>query len=100
MLAWAERIEEVRVLVERARGFLELARLSLERGLVDLAVFNAEQAAQLRLKATLLRLQGSYPRVHSLRYLLSSVSRILDDMGLSELSERVRGFVREGESLS
>lgn len=53
----------------------------------DLAAFNAEQAAQLYLKATLLELIGDYPRTHSLIALLSELKRVNKDL--------IIGFVKE-----
>jgi HEPN domain-containing protein len=50
---------EVELLKKRAASFLELAGYSLQRGFHDVAAFNAEQAAQLYLKATLLELIGA-----------------------------------------
>jgi len=66
----------VGLLKRRASFFLELARYSLERGFYDMAAFNAEQAAQLYLKATLLELVGDFPRTHSILYLLVELKRV------------------------
>ncbi|NHW44340.1 MAG: HEPN domain-containing protein [Candidatus Verstraetearchaeota archaeon] len=54
------------LLEKRAASFLELTGFSLQRGFHDVATFNAEQAAQLYLKATLLELIGDFPRTHSI----------------------------------
>lgn len=67
---------EVELLKRRASLFLELARYSLERGFYDMAAFNAEQAAQLYLKATLLELIGDFPRTHSILLLLGELKRV------------------------
>lgn len=64
------------LLKRRASLFLELARYSLERGFYDMAAFNAEQAAQLHLKATLLELIGDFPRTHSILLLLGELKRV------------------------
>ena len=61
---------EVKLLKRRATSFLELARYSLQRNLYDVAVFNAERAAQLYLKVTLLELVGDFPRTYSITFLL------------------------------
>ena len=62
--------EEYRLIVRRAQWFLEEAREALRAGRYDVACFLAEQAAQLRVKAALLRLVGEAPRGHQLRTLL------------------------------
>jgi len=67
---------EVELLKRRASLFLELARYSLERGFYDMTAFNAEQAAQLYLKATLLELIGDFPRTHSILLLLGELKRV------------------------
>jgi len=71
----------------RAKNFIFNARHLIEEGIYDLAAFNAEQAAQLYLKATLLELIGDYPRTHSLITLLSELRRVNEGL--------VTGFVRE-----
>ena len=47
--------ERVNLLKDRARVFLELAEELRGRGRLDLAMFNVDQAFQLRVKATMLR---------------------------------------------
>jgi len=69
-------LSEIELLKRRASLFLELARYSLERGFYDMAAFNAEQAAQLYLKATLLELIGDFPRTHSILLLLGELKRV------------------------
>jgi len=51
-----------------------------------MAAFNAEQAAQLYLKATLLELVGDFPRTHSILYLLGELKHISE--------EKVEDFIR------
>jgi HEPN domain-containing protein len=80
---------EVELLKKRAASFLELARYSLQRGLYDVAAFNAEQAAQLYLKATLLELVGDFPRTHSIIFLLNELKRVG--------GKKVEDFVRENK---
>jgi HEPN domain-containing protein len=80
---------EVELLKKRATSFLELARYSLQRGLYDVAAFNAEQAAQLYLKATLLELVGDFPRTHSIIFLLNELKRVS--------GKKVEDFVRENK---
>jgi HEPN domain-containing protein len=61
----------------------------LQRGLYDVAAFNAEQAAQLYLKATLLELVGDFPRTHSIIFLLNELKRVS--------SKEVEDFVKENK---
>lgn len=82
-------ISEVELLKRRASSFLELARYSLGRDMYDMAAFNAEQAAQLYLKATLLELVGDFPRTHSILYLLGELKRISE--------ARVEDFIRRNK---
>jgi len=86
-------------LVRRARVFLSVAQELLERSEYDLAVFNAEQAVQLRLKALLYRLWGIIPRSHSIRWLLGLLRDSLLRAGLGEAAEKVDEFVRSNRSL-
>lgn len=83
-------VDEYRVMLRRARWFLEEAVDALGKGRYDLACFLAEQAVQLRVKAALYRLAGDYPRIHQLRMLLGELSRVAG----GECEERVREFIR------
>ncbi len=89
------RIDEYRVMLSRSRWFLELALEAHRRQQYDAAVFLAEQAVQLRVKAALLRLAGYYPRTHSVRLLLGELARLVG----RELRRRIEEFVRENRSL-
>lgn len=60
----------------RARSFLARALESFNAGDYDLAVFLAEQAVQLHLKAMLLEKVGDYPKVHSIMALASILGRL------------------------
>ena len=86
-------------MVRRARVFLSVAQELLERNEYDLAVFNAEQAVQLRLKALLYRLWGIIPRSYSIRWLLGLLRDSLLRAGLGEAAEKVDEFVRSNRSL-
>jgi len=79
--------EEIDLMRRRARSFASNAKHLIKEGVYDLAAFNAEQAAQLYLKATLLELIGDYPRTHSLITLLSELRRVDEDV--------ITRFVRE-----
>jgi len=88
-------IDYVNTLRERGRLFYMYAREALERGHYDLALFYAEQAAQLRAKALILRVAGFVPRSHSVRELLGLLSKFLDALGRGDLSEAVRRVAAE-----
>ena len=69
---------------------MEEARDAYAKQRYDLAVFLAEQALQLYLKAQLLRVLGDYPRTHSVRQLLVMLSKALE----GDAEEEVREFIR------
>ncbi|MCE4613473.1 MAG: HEPN domain-containing protein [Desulfurococcales archaeon] len=54
----------------RARHFLRASEFDVSEGRYDIALFHLEQAAQLAIKAYLLRELGDFPRIHSLRDLV------------------------------
>ncbi len=83
------------LLRKRAKAMLEGAKWRYERGEYDLACFEAEQAAQLGLKALLHELLGRAPRTHSLTELLGVLRNLLVEAELDELVERVSNFVME-----
>jgi len=87
--------ERVELLKSRAKKFLELGFELLNRGVLDLAAFNIQQSCQLRSKATLLRLIGESPRVHSVRELLGMLSARLEEIGFREVSDTVKRFVKK-----
>ncbi|MEM0018033.1 MAG: HEPN domain-containing protein [Candidatus Korarchaeum sp.] len=86
------RREEVELMKRRALAFLDLARYSMEKGNHDIAAFNAEQSAQLYLKATLLELIGDYPRTHSIIFLLNELRRVHEEEVSSFIKENKRGL--------
>lgn len=63
--------ETIERLLEKGKNFLTSAKANLERGLYDVACFEADQATQLILKAYIQKLGGSVPRTHSIRRLLA-----------------------------
>lgn len=83
--------EEVDALRRRASGFLELAREALRIENYDVSCFLSEQAAQLHLKSVLLEEVGDYPRTHSIRTLLTEVSKSFG-------SEKIEEFTRENRA--
>jgi HEPN domain-containing protein len=64
------RRDEVEVLRRRGVDFLAMAEKAIAEKKYDLACFMLEQAAQLYLKAALLKLVGEYSRTLSLRCLV------------------------------
>ncbi len=51
----------------------------MDRKFYDVAAFSLEQALQLFLKASLLKLGVDYPRTHSVRKLLELIYKITED---------------------
>ena len=74
----------------RASDCLYMARVAFEAERFDMAVFLAEQAAQLFLKAIILERTGEMPRTHRIRELLG-VLRVV----FPEKSALIESFVRE-----
>jgi len=82
--------EYVDRLKRRARAFLAAASMNVD---YDLAMFFAEQAAQLYTKATYYELFGEMLRGRRLRELLSTLVKALEKHGYSELAESIISFV-------
>ena len=70
------KIEEVEVLIRRAKDFLSNAKHLLTEGVYDLSAFNSEQALQLYMKAILLEKLGDYPKSHSLKFIAKQLAEI------------------------
>lgn len=68
--------EEGEFLKERAKEFLENAEDLLKKGVLALAAFNLEQAAQLYLKYFLFLKLGDYPKTHFLKELLEDIGKV------------------------
>jgi len=79
------KLDEYRLLIERSRRFLETARMQMDKGFYDLAVFSLEQSLQLYLKASLLKLGVDYPRTHSVRKLLELLGELAESEEIREL---------------
>ena len=84
--------DEVELMKKRAIAFLEVAKYSLKQDNYDIAAFNAEQAAQLYLKSTLLELIGDFPRTHSMIFLLKELRRINEKEVDEFIQENKRGL--------
>lgn len=85
-------VDYVELLRRRSAAFYRQALKAFEGGDYDVAIFLCEQAAQIRLKALLLRLLGFTPRGHGLREMLGLLSKVLEKLGKAELVRRVVGF--------
>jgi len=68
--------EEIKILLDRSKKFLDLAKYSIEKGDYDLAAFNLEQALQLYLKAEILKNGARFPHSHDLIELLEFLLKI------------------------
>ncbi|MHA1725246.1 MAG: HEPN domain-containing protein [Promethearchaeota archaeon] len=64
---------EVDLLINRSKAFLDAAKERLKKMNFDLACFMAEQGAQLFLKAILLESSGEFSRTHSIRELIAMI---------------------------
>ena len=91
--------ERVNAMKERAGVFLELASELADRGRLDIASFSVQQACQLRVKASLLRLTGEMPRIHSIRELLGILAKRMEEIGHRDEAEKITGFVRESRGV-
>ena len=83
----------------RAKAMLEGAEWRLSRGEYDLACFEAEQAAQLGIKAVLYKFLGSTPRVHEISELLGALHRVLESSGKTMLADRLASFAQSHRRL-
>jgi HEPN domain-containing protein len=79
---------------KRARAMLEGAEWRLHRGEYDLACFEAEQAAQLGIKAVLYKFLGSAPRVHEISELLGVLYKLVESADKREAAQRLAEFVQ------
>jgi len=90
---WILSHREVSLLRDRSLRMLSSARRSLLDADYDIAAFMADQAVQLYLKSTVLKLTGEVPRVHAARQLMLVIKDLLGKPDL------VDSFVRENRSL-
>jgi len=74
---------------------MRLAERLLEEEEYDLAVHNAEYAAQLYAKSLLHRLSGEEWRGYSVRTLLVALALLAEEVGLSKVAEQVVDFLGE-----
>ena len=59
--------------ISKAKRFLEVAKRDLKDGYYDFAALNSQQAAELALKAILIKKTGFRPYTHSITDLLDSI---------------------------
>jgi len=91
---WISSGEAVRALRERGRNFLTSAKANLDRGLYDIACFEADQGAQLILKAYIQEVGGSIPRMHSIRRLLAELGSLTENIEeVATFVSRLRGDI-------
>jgi len=69
-------LESVNILLKKSKMFLNSAKGNIERKLYDVACFEADQAAQLFVKAYTLKFRGYIPRTHSIRRLLGDLASV------------------------
>ncbi len=84
------KIERVNLLLERSNRFLEQSIECLNKGYYDLAIFHADQALQLFLKAVLLKITGFYPEVHKIRELLGILYNITRREEIEDVVKKYR----------
>ncbi|ABP95436.1 MULTISPECIES: HEPN domain-containing protein [Metallosphaera] len=86
---------KVQTLKRRALQFLKDARRDLNEGIYDLAVFYAEQAIQLYVKAILFEMFASEIKSHEIRSLISSLSKLLRENGYQNLANDLDNLVKK-----
>ncbi len=89
--------EEISVFIRKAKIFERDAKYDFENGDYDIAMFHLEQAAQLLIKAKLLDLTGSYDRTHSLRRLLTKLSKVYRENTIKDFIVKNRKTLRDLE---
>ena len=87
------------LLRRRAESMMRLAERLLSEGEYDLAVLNAEYAAQLYVKSVLLRLTGEEWRGHGIRTLLGAVALAAQGGGLGDVAENIVDFTRKNKRM-
>lgn len=80
-------MKEWEILCRRSQEFLEESQRLSEEDKWELAGFMLQQHCELLLKCKLLKLEGSYPRTHSLRDLLRRLENYSDEVGKVTVSE-------------
>lgn len=91
--------ELVWILRERAIHFKEFAIEAAERRWLDTSLYLTEQACQLLLKSSLLRLFAEETRTHSVRSLLALLVKKLNEISRSDLAENLSILSREYQDI-
>jgi len=86
--------KEVELLKKRSKIMLEDSKEELSKGHYDLAVFLAEQAVQLYLKAVILNATGTMSRTHTIRDLMGAL-RVIYPQKVDDIDS----FVKQNRSL-
>jgi len=87
-------IQEVELIKKRSKIMLKEARGESSKGHYDLAVFLAEQAVQLYLKAVILSKTGTMSRTHTIRDLMGALRIIYPHK-----TKEIDNFVKQNRSL-
>jgi len=82
--------EYVEKLKKRAENFMKEAEEASDK---DLAIFFIEQSIQIYIKAVYYEIFGEKIRGHSLRTILSMLSRSLEKQDFKEASEKINSFI-------
>lgn len=72
-------------LKENALDFFKLAEYSLKNEMLNLSLFNMEQAIQLACKYKLFTLTGNFPHTHDIIYLLREIVKLTNNANLDKL---------------
>lgn len=83
---------DIEILKERSDDYLEEAEYLIDKGKWDLALVAIQQHCELKLKYLALKLNGSYPRTHSLRELIKLL--VKHDASLDELISNENNLLR------
>lgn len=75
---------EANELMEKAKRYLELAKISLEKGFYSEACFLSSLSAELYIKGVSISLVGSFPTVHDIREILSYIRLKRKDLEIIE----------------
>ncbi|AEC52251.1 hypothetical protein PNA2_1336 [Pyrococcus sp. NA2] len=85
--------DEVEVLLRRSKDYRSLANVAFKEGKFDVAIFLAEQALQLYLKAILIKYADLRLKTHSIRELLVNIGKVF------EAEEKVAEFIKSNRTL-
>lgn len=78
----------IEVLRKRANEFLKVAETDFKEGRYELCAFHAEQSLQLSLKAKILEFGIEFPKIHSVKELLTILSKLSKSKSFKELAKK------------